>query len=181
MTSHASKSYDYRTSVPRPSTSSQPIGLVPKPLHIGMTSRVRVLNGTTVTRDLIPPELVPQPNATKTFRRQLPYTCQNHHNKWNTRRSHWVRFWWVCLSPRCCWHWWQVIKRWCCLNCIRPTLTTHCLSSSVFPLHQQKRSIREELWPFTRSSRLEIRVVRWLWIVDIVSMQYRPGCVKILD
>ena len=41
-----------------------PIGLVPKPLHIWMTSRVRVLNGTTEIRALISPELVLQPSAT---------------------------------------------------------------------------------------------------------------------
>ena len=35
---------------------SNPIGLVPKLLHIGMTSRVRVLNGTTEIRASIPPE-----------------------------------------------------------------------------------------------------------------------------
>ena len=33
--------------------------------------------------------------------------------------------------------------------------------SSVFPLHQQKRTIGDELGPFTRSPRLETRVVRW--------------------
>jgi len=55
------------------------------------------------------------------------------------------------------------------------------LSSSVFPLHQQKRSIGEELRPFTRSPRLDTRVVRWLWTVKVISMQYHPGSVKILD
>jgi len=64
------------------------------------------------------------------------------------------------------------------LNCIGPTQSTHYLSSSLFPLHQQKRSIGEELQPFTHSPRLETRVVRWLWTVKVVSMQYHPGCVK---
>ena len=53
------------------------VGLVLKPLQIEMTSRVRVLNGTTETRALIPSELVPQPSATNAkvmeFSRQLPY------------------------------------------------------------------------------------------------------------
>jgi len=35
-----------------------------------------------------------------------------------------------------------------------------CLSSSVFLLHQQKRSIEEELQPSTRSLRLQTRVVK---------------------
>ena len=52
-----------------------PIGFVPKPLHIGMTSRVRVLNETTETRALILPELhnqVIQMPRLWTFSRQLP-------------------------------------------------------------------------------------------------------------
>ena len=62
-TSHTSKSYDYRTSVLRLSPPSKPYRSSTQLLHIGMTSKVRVLNGTTETRALIPPELVPQPSA----------------------------------------------------------------------------------------------------------------------
>jgi len=46
------------------------------------------------------------------------------------------------------------------LNCIRLTSSTHLSVSSVFPLHQQKRSIGE-LQPSTRSPKLETRVVKW--------------------
>ena len=41
-----------------------PIGLVPKPLHIGMTSRTKVLNKTTKIRALSSPKLISQPSAT---------------------------------------------------------------------------------------------------------------------
>jgi len=40
------------------------IGLIPKISHIGMTSRTRVLNGTTKAKAPRFPKLVPQPNAT---------------------------------------------------------------------------------------------------------------------
>ena len=63
-TSHTSKSYDYRTSVPRPSPSSQPHRSSIQTFHIWIKSRVRVLSGTTETRTTIPPELIPQPSAT---------------------------------------------------------------------------------------------------------------------
>ena len=41
-----------------------PIGLVSRLLHTGMTLRIRALNGTTETRAPISPELVPQLSAT---------------------------------------------------------------------------------------------------------------------
>jgi len=63
-TTHTFKSHDYRASMFRPPHIPNPIGLVSKPLHIGMTLRVRVLNGTTEIRALSLPKLVPQPSAT---------------------------------------------------------------------------------------------------------------------
>ena len=48
--SHTSKNHDYRNSMSRPSPYFQLNRSSTQSLHIGMTSRVRVLNGTTETR-----------------------------------------------------------------------------------------------------------------------------------
>jgi len=70
-TNHTFKSHDYRASVSSPSPSPQPNRS--KSLHIGMASRVRVLNGTTETRIPSPPKLVPQPSATNPMLRILSF------------------------------------------------------------------------------------------------------------
>ena len=63
-TNHTFRSHDYMTSMSRPSHLLNLIGLIPKSLHIGMTSRVRVLIETTKTKALSPPKLVSQSSAT---------------------------------------------------------------------------------------------------------------------
>jgi len=47
-----------------------------------------------------------------------------------------------------------------------------CLLLDVAPLNQLKKTIGEKVLPFTHSPKLEIRIVKWLWRVKTVSMQY---------
>jgi len=57
------RSFDSKSSAFRTSSSQFNRPSIQTP-HIGMTSRIRVLNGTTKTKAPSSPKLVPQPSAT---------------------------------------------------------------------------------------------------------------------